>query len=307
MLQFRESRLQFVEALAVVRVQLLHHVPEGGVSVGLRTQGASAAILGREQARHPCLHRRPLARGSLDRFDDEVRIARQQLLRREVPVRHQQIRHLGPDRLRRALPSGELAFVIATLGGRRDREAVVVIDVREERLQTVIVLLPDRVELVVVAARALKRQAEKRRPDDLRDVVQGLLASQEEILLVALFGIVPIEGGRDTGFGTAWPQFVPRELLLHEAVVRLVSIERVDHVIAVAPSVRTGHVLLESVAFREASQVQPVPSPALSVMRGRQQALDDALVGIRRRIVQKRFHLDRIGRQADQIEVDPAQ
>ena len=98
--------------------------------------------------------------------------------------------------------------------------------------------------------------------------------------MVALFGIVSIEGGGDASFGVVGPQFVPRDLLLHEAVVRLACVKRIDHVVAVPPRVRTRHVRLETVALRESSQVQPMPPPALPVVRGGQQALDNALESI---------------------------
>src|SRR2546428_12844050 len=58
-------------------------------------------------------------------------------------------------------------------------------------------------------------------------------------------------------------QLVARKLLQNEAVVRLVAVERADHVVAIAPHLGADLIVLVAVGIGVARQVQPVPRPAL--------------------------------------------
>ena len=78
--------------------------------------------------------------------------------------------------------------------------------------------------------------------------------------------------------------FVAGQLLLDELVVRLVLIERANHVIAIAPRGRTLAVDRETIRFGESRQIQPVTRPSLAVTRIREQPVDDFLVRVGRRI-----------------------
>ena len=64
--------------------------------------------------------------------------------------------------------------------------------------------------------------------------------------------------------------------------------------------------MLEAVALGEAGQVEPVPAPALAVVRAGQQPIDELVVGVGRRIGDERLDLLRRRRQADQVEVRAA-
>ena len=76
-------------------------------------------------------------------------------------------------------------------------------------------------------------------------------------------------------------QFVAGELLEQEAVVRLVGVEDADDVVAIAPGVRPGQILLAlALGVGVAGQVEPVPAPALAVARRGQQPVDQLLVGV---------------------------
>ena len=295
-------RVERLETGLVLSLELSRHVSEQRIQVRLRPQRAGAAGLGGEQARHPLLHRRAAARGHLDRLDHEIGVPGQQFARRVVPERHQEIRHLLPDVRGTLLPDRELAPVLAEFGGGHDRKPVVVVDVRKERLQPVVVLLSDRIELVVVAPGTVVGQPEKRRADDGRNVVQRLLPGQQEVLLVALLGVVAVEGRCDPGLEAVRPELVARDLLADEPVVRLVGVERRDHVVPVPPGVPARDVPLEAGTLREPRQVEPVSAPALAVVRGGEQALDEPLVGIGRAVPDELPHLFRRRRQPDQGE-----
>ena len=105
----------------------------------------------------------------------------------------------------------------------------------------------------------------------------------------------------------AWSSSSPRDLLADELVVRLVVVERVDHVVAVAPRVRPRVVLLEARRVGVAGHVEPVPAPALAVVGRGQQPVDEPLPGAARRIGQELVGLRRRRRHAGEIQVGAAQ
>ena len=66
-------------------------------------------------------------------------------------------------------------------------------------------------------------------------------------------------------FGNGTMQHIAGELLLHEAPIRLVLVERADHIVAVRPGVVAGFVLVVSMSLAVVNDIQPVPRPALAV------------------------------------------
>jgi NADH:ubiquinone oxidoreductase subunit E len=74
-------------------------------------------------------------------------------------------------------------------------------------------------------------------------------------------------------------QQIAGELFDRKCVERHVRIKGVNYPIAIRPD-RARFVLLIAVGVGVASRIQPVPAPALTVMRGRQQPLNDSLVSI---------------------------
>ena len=215
----------------------------------------------------------------------------------------QQRRHFGADVAASFPPSAPCAPVLRAASSRDSIGDVIVgRGVGEEGLQPVIIGLQDRVELVIVAARAAVGQAQEDAARRVGDVVQNLLPPLLQIARIALVRIVPAEARRDPRLRTLRPQFVARDLLLHEAVVRLIAIQRIDHVIAIAPGVRPRFVALEALALRVARQVEPVPSPALAVLRRCQQAIHHLRERIRRLVGDKRIDFGRRRRQSDQVE-----
>jgi len=74
-------------------------------------------------------------------------------------------------------------------------------------------------------------------------------------------------------------------LFAQELIVLPVLVERVDYVIAIPPGVFQHKRASAAARFGEAGNIQPVPPPALAELGRSKQAIDDALLGIRRRIV----------------------
>ena len=75
-------------------------------------------------------------------------------------------------------------------------------------------------------------------------------------------------------------ELVAGELPADEPVVGHVVVERLDHEVAIAPGVRAVVVVLEAVGLGVADQVEPVPRPALAVVRAGEQPVDQPLVGV---------------------------
>ena len=99
---------------------------------------------------------------------------------------------------------------------------------------------------------------------------------------------------------------VPGDLLPHELVVGLVLLKSVDHVVAVLVCLGHGKVARVSGGVRVAHNVQPVPSPALAIPRGRQQALDKVRVGAGRVIGDELVDRPRCRGHAGEVVGQPA-
>ena len=67
-----------------------------------------------------------------------------------------------------------------------------------------------------------------------------------------------------------------------------------------------GLIVFEAVAFSVMHHIQPMPSPALAVMRRSQEAIDHLFIGIRRLVINERLHFFRFRRQASEIIAEPA-
>ena len=72
----------------------------------------------------------------------------------------------------------------------------------------------------------------------------------------------------------------PASLLADELVVGLVVVERVDDVVAIPPGVGVSEVLVHAVGVGVAGHVEPVPAPALAVVRRGEQPVDDPREGV---------------------------
>ena len=229
---------------------------------------------------------------------------------------------LGGSGSAAAVPTTAAAARISPLefrSPRRDRRVRVVglvgaVDGREDRLEAVVVLLRDRVELVVVALGAVDREAHER-ADGVGDEVvavevPGDLAVDLRLGQLGVADEVPRPGGEEPerldAVRRAGEQHVAGDLLLHEPRVRLVGVERADDVVAVRPGVRPRLVLVVAVRLAEVDDVEPVPRPPLAVVRRREQPVDQLLVRVRGRVVDEGLDLVRRRRQADQVEVQPA-
>ena len=174
----------------------------------------------------------------------------------------------------------------------------------------VVVLEAYRVELVVMAAGATHRHAEES-PADLDELgidVIGLhlglvgihdleVADHQEARGDELGGTLLRRGGRHQVAG---------KLLLDEEVERLVLIEGLDEVIAIAPGVFGEDFVGSPDHVGVAREVEPVAGPAFAVGRRSQQTVDDLGVSGVRIIIRESDDFLRGGRKAGKIEADAA-
>ncbi len=187
------------------------------------------------------------------------------------------------------------------------------IEGREHRLKTVVILLRDRVELVVVALRAMDRQPHER-ADGVRDKVVAVEVASD-FTVDFRFGYldvsdeVPRTGRKEPecfdSVHRARVQHVARDLFGDEPAVGLVRVQRADDVIAVGPRIRARLVLVVAVRFAKVDHVEPVPRPALAVLRRREQLINERLESLRVLVTNERFDFLWCGRQPDQVEVQP--
>ena len=138
----------------------------------------------------------------------------------------------------------------------------------QEGKEAVVLLLRNGIVFVVMALGTLNGNAEHR----LADAVHSI----NETIDAKLLGICPAlfiqhriaqePSGHAAGIGRLRQQ-VASDLLDEKLVIGQVAIEGVDHPISVRPD-KPGLVLFETIGVGIASRIQPMSSPAFSVMRG---------------------------------------
>ncbi len=177
----------------------------------------------------------------------------------------------------------------------------------EEGKKAVVVLLRDRVELVIMAARAAHREPHedvRRGVHAVGDVLHLVLLGNRPALVVD--HVIAIEAARQFLLRGGVGQQIARQLLDAEAVERYVAIEGVDHPIAPLPHVAL-RIDVVAVGIGIARQVEPLHRHAFAVLRQRKQAVHLLLVSVRRFVGDKSVDLRRRRRQAGEIEAQSAQ
>ena len=183
----------------------------------------------------------------------------------------------------------------------------------EDRPESVILALGNRVQLVVVTAGAVHRHRHGR-GHHLRDHVVEVACPGGALQHVALGLDLPDEvprargeeAGGDDGLRVGGGEDVAGDLLADEAVVGLVRVERGDDVVAVAPGVRAELVTFETMRVGIVGDIEPVAGPAFAVTRRGQQLVDQLRVGVRRIIPDEGLDAFGGGRQAVQVEAQAA-
>ncbi len=113
---------------------------------------------------------------------------------------------------------------------------------------------------MVVAAGAVDGHAEEGLTDIGGDLGQDFLAAffGIDIARYQMLGSGAKIAGGDQGFLIAGEHLVSRELLLNEAVERLVRVEESNDVVAISPGVRAFQVQLKTVGVGIADDIEPL-------------------------------------------------
>ena len=180
----------------------------------------------------------------------------------------------------------------------------------EDSGQRVIVLVRDRVELVGVTAGTGNGQSEKSSGESVDAVVERFGAGHGLAVRVAAVGLVGWSDGEEPASGPRLGLLrhqVTGHLLPDEVVEWQVLVETSDHPVTVVPRVGQGGVVEKSSKpVTVASHVQPVPTPALPVVRGIQQPVDQASPSVGAVVFLECPDLRGSRWQADQVECQAA-
>ena len=172
----------------------------------------------------------------------------------------------------------------------------------EERVELVKLPLRDRIELVVVADRALRREAHpriRRRRCAIQRIEEDVFRIDRPAL--ARRHIAPVEPTRHELRLRRIRQQIAGELLDRELIEPLVVVERLDDPIAVGPH-RALVVEVKAVRVPIPRLIQPRTRHLLAVARRRQQPVDHPLIRVRCLIRNERLHFLGSRRQTGECE-----
>ena len=112
------------------------------------------------------------------------------------------------------------------------------------------------------------------------------------------------ETRRDDHLRVVWLDLVAGDLLADELIVALIRIEGTHHVIPITPGVPSLVIIGEAGGIGVAGHVEPVLGHALSVVRGRQESVDQGGegLGLGPRVFDESRYFFRLRRQAKQVE-----
>ena len=102
-----------------------------------------------------------------------------------------------------------------------------------------------------------------------------------------------IEARADQRLWIIGEHLVARQLLLDEPVIRLVLIEALNDVVAVAPNIWPGFIGFEAFAIGITRQIEPMARPTFAVARRGEQTINHFSEGIRRLVIEKNLGLFR--------------
>ena len=193
-----------------------------------------------------------------------------------------------------------LESVVARRVGRiaDQRQLAGLVAAGEDAVQRVVIFAENRVVFVIVTAGAADRQPQQP-PRHHVDLIVDV------VVFVRVFPPYRQEAHRrQIRRPLVTRQSIGRQLLGDEAIVRQVSVERPDHVVAVGVGIRKAAFAAERIpaGVGVTGHVQPVTAPALAIMGRGEQAIDQPGEGVGRCVTDEMVHFLRRWRQAEQIE-----
>ena len=151
--------------------------------------------------------------------------------------------------------------------GREER--IVRLHLAEDRgMHPVIVFLQDRIELVIVAARTVNGQTQESSTDGSNHIIEVVVPPLGVIFFAEQDARSSTKkSGSDPGLVGSVIDLVTSDLFFEELIVGFVVVERIDDVVAAAPGIGAIEIMLEPARVRVARHVEPMTTPALTVVR----------------------------------------
>ena len=154
--------------------------------------------------------------------------------------------------------------------------------------ECVIVARRDRVELVIVAARASAREPEKCLGQNVNLIVHFVRTGFHRVRRAVQHLAKPVEPCAQRRFPVCaigaqafLRQQIAGDVFFDKLIVGNVLVEGPNDVIAIPPGVELVIVEFVPIGFRKAHQVQPVTCPSFAIVRRSQKPIHDALLGQR--------------------------
>ena len=142
---------------------------------------------------------------------------------------------------------------------------------RKRGIQSVVVFLSDRIELVVVTPRTSKRHAQKSFAGCANDFIQRVGANLSRLCGILISNVVIGSGDEKSGTHShvrvVVTKYITRNVFADELVERFVFVDRANDIIAKRPDVVDNDIPLVPDAFPKTNDIQPVPAPAFTVVR----------------------------------------
>ena len=142
----------------------------------------------------------------------------------------------------------------------------------EGRPDAVVIFGRDGVELMVMAFRAVDRQAQEGAAGRCDHIVEGggpnHLLGHGVLVAHVIIGAGHEEGAADLDLRIKFPDDVAGEVLTDQLIEGLIFVDRADDVISERIKVIDDEVTFEAVALAKAHDVEPVATPAFAVARG---------------------------------------
>ena len=134
--------------------------------------------------------------------------------------------------------------------------------------ERIVILNRDRIELVIVTARAADGHAEHRSTHRLHDFIQTIRPCLTNSgRLAAHRRSRHMWTRNEEASGLAIARLITSKLVAHELVIRTVFIEGADDVVAINPGVFAVEICLRSIRFRPANDIEPMLRPTLAKVR----------------------------------------
>ena len=134
--------------------------------------------------------------------------------------------------------------------------------------ETVVILLQDRIEFVIVAAGTLNSHAQNSASQCFQHIIQIIPAPFRIVFFTEIYpGSGSQESGGNARLMSGVVELISRQLFGNKLVVRFVIVESSNDIIAIAPGVGPVYILFIAIGVGITGYIQPVAAPAFPILR----------------------------------------